>query len=102
MKCLTLAEINQKIERLEQEKKLVKRQEREAEKKRKQRLYYITGELFIKYFPDVQNIDPGTKSENAKNFAPLEQFFDMLASDETNMDLFKECLPCTQDNQSNV
>lgn len=102
MKCLTSAEINQKIEDLKREKKVIKRQEREAENKRKQRLYYITGELFIKYFPDILNINPGNKSENAKNFAPLEQFFDMLASDKTTMELFKECLPCTQDNQSNV
>lgn len=102
MKGLTSAEIKQKIEILQQQRKEKKRQEREVEKKRKQRLYYITGELFIKYFPDILNINPGNKSENAKNFAPLEQFFDMLASDKTTMELFKECLPCTQDNQSNV
>ena len=102
MKGLTSDKIEQKIESLQRQKKAIKRQEREAEKKRKQRLYYITGELFIKYFPDILNINPGNKSENAKNFAPLEQFFDMLASDKMTMELFKECLSCTQDNQSNV
>ena len=95
MKGLTSDKIEQKIESLQRQKKAIKRQEREAEKKRKQRLYY-------KYFPDILNINPGNKSENAKNFAPLEQFFDMLASDKMTMELFKECLSCTQDNQSNV
>ena len=102
MKNLSLVQIEQEIARLEQEKKLIKRQKREELKKRKQRQCYAAGELFIKYFPDVQNIEPGTKRENAKNFAPLAQFFDMLASDEATMKMFKECLSCTHDNQSNV
>lgn len=102
MKNLNITEIEQEIENLKQQKRLKIRQEREAEKKRKQKLCYIVGELFIKYFPDILNITPGKKSENAINFAPLEQFFDMLASDKTTMEIFKECLLCTQDNQSNV
>ena len=97
-----MAEINKNIAKLDQDLKLEKRKRREAVKKRYQRQCYAVGELFIKYFPDVQNIDPGMKSENAKNFAPLAQFFDILASDKTTMELFNECLPCIQDNQSNV
>lgn len=102
MKGLTLFEIEQEIENLKQQKRLKIRQEREAEKKRKQKLCYVVGELFIKHFPDIMNINPGNKSENEKNFAPLEQFFDMLASDKTTMEMFKECLPCKQDNLPNM
>ena len=97
-----MAEINENIAKLDQDLKLEKRKRREAVKKRYQRQCYAVGELVIKYFPDFQNIEPGTKSENEKNFAPLAQFFDRLASDEATMKMFKECLSCTHDNQSNV
>lgn len=100
MKTLNIAEIDQQIKSLQKQKRLQKRQEREAAKKRKQRLCYIVGELFIKYFPDIQEIEPGTKSENTKNFASLEDFFDMLSSDETIMALFNECLTCMRNNQA--
>lgn len=102
MKNLSINEINQEIERLTQQKRLKIRQEREAKKKRKQKLCYVVGELFIKYFPDIQNINSGTKNEIAENLASFEKFLKLIASDETTTGLLKDSLPCKQDNVSNV
>ena len=100
MKQLNIAEINEKIERLKIEERLLKHQAREIEKKRIQKLCFKVGELFIKHFSDMQDIKPGTKSENAEIFAPLESFFSVLSSDEIIMESFNECLTCIRNNQA--
>lgn len=100
MKQTSIAEINEKIKSLQREERLLKHQVREAEKKRKQRLCFNVGELFIKHFPNIQDIEPRLKNENAKIFAPLERFFKELTSNEKIMALFNECLTSIRNNQA--
>ena len=100
MKKPSLAEIDEKIARLKKEKRIREHEQRETEKKRIQKLCFNVGELFIKHFPDIRNLEPGTKSENAKIFEPLDTFLDLLASDKHIMEMFNECLTCKQDDQA--
>ena len=98
----TLENINRKIDMLEQQKKETKHLEREAAKKREQRLCYIVGELVLKHFPKLHNIEPGKKSENDKNFAQFNEFLGLIASDKNYIELFKDCIPSEHNNPQNV
>lgn len=51
--------------KLEEQRRIKMRKEREAKKKKDQRRNYIVGELVTQYFPQILNLEPGTKSENA-------------------------------------
>lgn len=68
--------------KLEEQRRIKMRKEREAKKKKDQRRNYIVGELVTQYFPQILNLEPGTKSENAVIFRPLEMFLSELAADQ--------------------
>lgn len=67
--------------KLEQQRRVELRQEREAKKKKDQRRNYTIGELVTKYFPEVLCFEPGTKAENVVTFEPLETFLSVLSAD---------------------
>lgn len=68
--------------KLEEQRRIKMRKEREAKKKKDQRRNYIVGELVTQYFPQILNLEPGTKSENAVTFQPLKMFLSELAGDQ--------------------
>lgn len=98
----TLENFNKKIDMLEQQKRETKRLEREAEKNHNQRLCFIVGELVLKHFPKLRNIEPGTRAENAKNFAPFNEFLGLIASDKNYIELFEDCISSKHNNPQNV
>jgi bacillopeptidase F (M6 metalloprotease family) len=85
-----ITKAKEKIAKLEYQRKVEKRHEREAERKKNSRRYYIIGELVAKYFPEFQRFEPGTKAENAVEFKPLETFLSVLAADQELMVRLKE------------
>ena len=99
---MTINDIDKKIEMLKKQKKQKEHLEREAAKKRDQRLCYIVGELVLKHFPKLRNIEPGKKSENDKNFAQFNEFLGLIASDKNYIELFKDCIPSEHNNPQNV
>lgn len=89
-----IAKAKEKIAKLEHQRKVETRREREAERKKNSRRQYIIGELVAKYFPEVQRFEPGTKVENAVEFKPLETFLLVLAADQELMIRLKEKVKC--------
>lgn len=79
-----------KVAKLEHQRRVEKRREREAERKKNSRRQYIIGELVAKYFPEVQRFEPGTKAENAVEFKPLEIFLSLLAANQEFITQLKE------------
>ena len=60
--------------------------QQKVKQKKDQRRNYIIGELVSRYFPSVQEYDPGTDDENRTRFAPLEAFLYMLSIDTDLVD----------------
>ena len=85
-----IARSEERIAKLKQQKRIEERKEREAKKKKDQRRNYIIGELVSKYFPEVLNLEPGTKAENTITFEPLEVFLSVLSSEQILMKQLKE------------
>lgn len=77
-----LEQAREKVAKLEHQKRVLQKKAKDAQKKKDQRRNYIIGELVSKYFPEVLNLEPGTKSENAVTFASLEAFLSTLAADQ--------------------
>jgi len=77
-----IAKSKEHTARLERLRREEIRKEREHQQKKDQRRNYIVGELVVKYFPEIKNIEPGTKAENTVNFAMLDAFLSVLSSDE--------------------
>lgn len=63
------------------------KKERDIQKRKDQRRNYIVGELVTKYFPELTNLEPGTKAENLVIFEPLEAFLSALS---TNAQLVRQ------------
>lgn len=80
----------QRTAKLEEQKRVQLRNEREKKKKKDQRRNYIIGELVTKYFPALTSLEPGTKAENRINFQPLEAFLSVLSSEQELIDRLKE------------
>lgn len=81
-----IAKAKERIQQLEQQKRVEQRKEREAKRKKDQRRNYIIGALVTKYFPEVSRFEPGTTAQNAVIFEPLEVFLSTLAADQTLME----------------
>ena len=79
-----------KVAKLEHQRRVEKRQEKEAERKKNSRRQYIIGELVAKHFPEVQRFEPRTKAENAVEFRLLDTFLSVLAADQALMVRLKE------------
>ena len=85
-----IAKAKENVARLERERRLELKKEREAKKKKDKHRNCIIGELVTKYFPEVLKLEPGTKSENAVIFKPLEAFLSELAADQELMKILRE------------
>lgn len=73
---------NKRIENAEPQQRMKRNYEREAQRKKDYRRKYIIGELVTKYFPTVQEYEPGeTVNENGIRFEPLEAFLYILSTD---------------------
>lgn len=77
-----IAKSKERTAKLEQQRRVELRQEREAKRKKDQRRNYVIGELVTKYFPEVLSLEPGTKAENAVTFKTLEAFLSALSADK--------------------
>ncbi len=55
--------------------------EKNAQARKDHSRNFIIGELVAKYFPEVLDLEPGTKEENMVNFEKLEAFLYVLSTD---------------------
>lgn len=76
--------------KLEQLRRAEQRKKRDAEKKKNQRRNYIIGEYVTKYFPEIMDIEPGTKVENAIRFKPLEEVLSALSTNSQLLNLLSK------------
>lgn len=65
-----LKQADMRVARQERQERLARRQEREAKKKEQQRRKYAAGELLLKYFPQIFDLDS------------MEDFFCALVADK--------------------
>jgi type IV secretory pathway TraG/TraD family ATPase VirD4 len=72
------------------QQRLAQKQIQDEQKKKNQHRNYIIGELVSKYFPEVCDIEPGTKAENAERFEPLEAFMAVLSADKELVEKIKK------------
>lgn len=77
-----LALAKARVNQLEKEKKLELRKERELKRKKEQQRNFIIGELVAKYFPQVLNLEPGTRNENATVFQPVDKLLSTLSTNQ--------------------
>ena len=84
------ANANKRIEIAEQQRRLKERSEREDQGRKVRRRHYIIGELVAKYFPTVQEYEPGIDDENRTRFEPLEAFLYVLSTDPALVDELQE------------
>ena len=86
-----IAKSTERTERLKLQQREREKREREKQRKADERRKFIIGGIVIKHFPDISQLEPRrTTEENNIEFEPLENFFSVLAADETIMELLKE------------
>lgn len=76
-----IKQTEEKVTQLKQQRRIQIKKEKDIRKKKDQRRNYIIGELVSKHFPEILNLEPGTKSQNAVTFEPLDAFLSVLAAD---------------------
>lgn len=69
-----LRQADARVARQERQKRVQQRQERETKRKAQQRRNYAVGELVLKYFPQLSQVES------------LDMFFALLSSDANLMD----------------
>lgn len=74
-----------KIAKLEQTRKELSHKQEEETKKINQRRNFIVGELVCRYFPQLLELTPGTKQENAETFRDFELFLKALSDDKEQL-----------------
>ena len=77
-----ITQAKEHVSKLERQRRVEQRKEREIKKKQNQRRNYIIGELVTKYFPETLKFEPGTKDENIVIFEPLEVYLSVLAANK--------------------
>lgn len=75
------ANANRRIDATERKRRQEERVAQEEQKRKDSRRNYIIGELVARYFPSLQEYDPGTDAENRTHFEPLEAFLYVLSTD---------------------
>lgn len=90
----SIAKSKARTAKLEQLRRAEQRKEKEAEKKINQRRNHIVGELVTKYFPEIKELEPGTKAENIVRFEPLEKVLSALSADTQLADQLKQKTAC--------
>ena len=81
---------SRRIEAAEHQRRVEQRQERERLRKRSQRQNYIIGELICNYFPELRQIEPGTKEENKVRFALLTCVLKLMANSPDLISMLKD------------
>lgn len=76
--------------KLEEQRRISERQEREKKKKKDQQRNYVIGELVSKYFPEVLNLEPGCKANNAVEFDLFESLLSVLSHNQEYIDKLKK------------
>ena len=84
------ANAEERIAKTRRQRSAEEKAARDQLKKRNDRRNYILGELLCKYFPELTELEPRSKEENAARFAPFENFLSALADDPELMDELKE------------
>lgn len=72
----------ERLKKIKQDLRLEQRRKKEQEKKINQHRYFVVGEMFVQFFPQCLNLNPGKKEENATVFKPLGKFLLELSTDE--------------------
>lgn len=87
---------------LEHQDKVNRRNEEAAQKKKTNLRNLYIGELVTKYFPELQNIDPGTKDENMVRFKQLETVLSVLSEERQLIETLKRKAAniCSADNET--
>ena len=88
-----IASLQKKVEDANDHKREAEIALKDAQKKQKQRRYYVIGEIVTRCFPELTKIAPGNKQENAERFGQFEAFLQLIASDEKWRELYLETLP---------
>lgn len=88
----SIAQANEHIKKLEEQKRFDLRIMRKMEKKKEQRRNYVVGEMFVEYFDEMLRLEPGTKAENVVVFQPFKEFLEELSADEKWRNRLKEKL----------
>ncbi|MBR3561137.1 MAG: hypothetical protein IKN81_06405 [Oscillospiraceae bacterium] len=70
---------NDRIEAAERQRRLAAREERTRLRRRVQRQNYIVGGMVCEHFPELRQIEPGTKAENAVRFLMLNHVLKLMA-----------------------
>ena len=78
-----------RISKLEHQKRVERKIENDKKMKLIRRRNYIIGELVTKYFPELLNLEPGNKDQNAVTFKPVESFLLALAADRNLVNQIK-------------
>lgn len=98
----SIAKLTQKIKALEMQKRAQQKKQREEQRKTDSRRFYIIGELVVKFFPELNEIKPGTKAQNAENFNGCIKFLETISADEKIADFFQDCIQDKPENSGNV
>ena len=78
-----------RISELEHQKRIERKIENTKKIKLSHRRNYIIGELVTRYFPEVLNLEPGNKDQNAVIFKPVEAFLSALTADRNLVNQIK-------------
>lgn len=84
------ANANRRIDTAERKRRQEERSAQEAQRKKDNRRNYVIGELVTRYFPSIQNYEPGTDAENQTRFQPLEAFLYVLSTDQDLVEELRE------------
>lgn len=98
----SIAKLTQKVKELEMQKRVQQKKQREEQRKTDSRRFYIVGELVVNYFPELKEIKPGTKTQNAENFNGFIKFLETISADEKIADRFRDCMQIKPENNGNV
>lgn len=97
-----ISKLNEKIDSLEKKRRIEKKRIKDAEKKLKQRRFYVVGEIVVKNFPELEKLIPATKTKDKNVFAGFEYFLRELSSNDQIMQLYRKCLKPEPENHGNV
>lgn len=76
-----LKNASQRAEKAERQQRIAQKQEDDLRRKQEERRKYILGGLILKYFPELNTIDPGkTKAETCEAFKYVDAFLQNLSS----------------------
>ena len=77
--------VKETIDKLERQKRITDRNNRQLQEKRRRQQCYLIGDLVSNYFPEVLCLDSGEIDETAISLRPLESFLLVLSEDKELM-----------------